>query len=57
MTQTELAKECGVSQATVAMWEKGICFPKAEKIMTVAKALRCDCSLLLQLAEARQKGA
>ena len=39
MTQARLAKLCGVSQATVAMWEKGICFPKAEKLSQVSRAL------------------
>lgn len=55
MTQVELAKLCGVSQGTVAQWEKGICFPKAEKICAVARALNCDSILLLQMAETRQK--
>lgn len=57
MTQAQLAKLCGVTQGTVAMWEKGICFPKAEKISTVALALECDVRVLLQMAEERRKGA
>lgn len=55
MTQNELAKACGVTQGTVAMWEKGICFPKAEKISTVARVLGCDINLLLKMAESRRK--
>ena len=55
MTQSQLAKACGVTQGTVAMWEKGICFPKAEKIMSVARALNCDSHLLLEMAEERRK--
>lgn len=57
MTQARLAKLCGVSQATVAMWEKGICFPKAEKLSQVSLALECDVRDLLQMAEKRKKGA
>jgi transcriptional regulator with XRE-family HTH domain len=55
MTQTELAQACGVTQGTVAMWEKSICFPKAEKIPSLARALNCDSSQLLEMAEARRK--
>lgn len=55
MTQMELAAACGVSQGTVAGWEKGTCFPRTEKITTVARVLNCDSDLLLQMAEARQK--
>ena len=57
MTQAQLAKLCGVSQPTVAMWEKGICFPRVDKLSTVALALECDVRDLLQIAEDRQKGA
>lgn len=57
MTQAQLAVLCGVTQGTVAAWEKGICFPKAEKIPSVARALNCDSILLLQMAEARRKDA
>ena len=55
MTQTELADACGVSQGTVAQWEKGICFPKADKIPTISMVLDCDVAVLLQMAEERQK--
>ena len=57
MTQTQLAKACGVSQGTVVSWEKGTGFPRAGKIPVIARVLNCDSSLLLQMAEARQKGA
>ena len=53
MTQTQLAELCGVSQGTVALWEKGICFPKAGKVPAVARALGCDSSQLLRMAEER----
>ena len=54
MTQAELAEACGVSQATVAQWEKGICFPKTGRIPTLSRVLECDSSELLQMAEEKQ---
>lgn len=55
MTQTELATACGVTQGTVAQWEKGIAFPKAGKIPTLCRILGCDSNLLLAAAEEQQK--
>ena len=55
MTQSQLAAACGVSQGTVAQWEKGICFPKAGKSPAISRILECDCELLLRMAEERQK--
>ena len=55
MTQAQLAEACGVSQGTVAQWEKGICFPKAGRIQAISRVLECDSEKLLQMAEERQK--
>lgn len=55
LTQAELGKACGVSQGTVAQWEKGVCFPKAGKIPSLARVLECDSDVLLRMAEDRQK--
>ena len=55
MTQAQLAEACGVTQATVAQWEKGICFPKAGRIPAISLALECDSGDLLKMAEERQK--
>ena len=55
MTQCDLARACGVTQGTVALWEKGVCFPKAEKISTLSRVLNCDSNLFLQMAEERHK--
>ena len=54
MTQLQIARACNVTQATVAMWEKGICFPKADKIVPLAMALNCRCDDLLQMAKERK---
>ena len=55
MTQATMADACGVTQATVAMWEKGTCFPRAEKLGIVAKVLGCKPEDLLRMAEKRRK--
>lgn len=55
MTQAQLAAACGVSQGTVAQWEKGVSFPNSGRIMIVARALKCDSGELLELAEERKK--
>lgn len=39
ITQVELAKKIGVKPKLIAMWEKGICPPKADKISDLASAL------------------
>lgn len=39
ITQMELAKKVGVKTKQVAMWEKGICPPRADKISDLAEAL------------------
>ena len=57
LTQVQLAQACGVSQGTVAQWEKGICFPKAEKIPTLSCVLGCSSDVLLRMAEERRKKA
>ena len=56
MTQSQLADACGVTQATIAQWEKGKCAPKAGKIPTLSRVLECDSEDLLQMIEERQNG-
>lgn len=55
MTQMQLAKACGVTQGAVVCWENGTGFPKAEKILTVARVLNCEADALLHMAEERQQ--
>ena len=54
MTQKQLADACGVTQGTVAQWEKGICCPKTGKIPALSRVLECDSEQLLQMAEEYQ---
>lgn len=39
ITQKELAKKIGVKPKLIAMWEKGICPPRADKVSDLARAL------------------
>jgi transcriptional regulator with XRE-family HTH domain len=55
LTQAQVAEACGVSQGTVAQWEKGLCFPRAAKIPALSRVLECDSEELLRLAEDHQK--
>ena len=57
LTQVQLAQACGVSQGTIAQWEKGLCFPKAEKIPTLSRVLECSSDELLRMAEERREKA
>lgn len=57
MTQEQLAKACGVSQGTIAGWERGTFFPRTEKIVAIAKALDCKSDLLLQMADEKRRQA
>ena len=41
LTQMELASAIDVSQASVALWEGGACFPRPEKLPRLAKVLGC----------------
>ena len=54
LTQKQLADACGVTQGTVAQWEKGVCCPKSGKIPVLSRVLECDSNDLLQMAAERQ---
>ena len=47
MTQFELAKAIGVSQPTVAQYEKGLILPTIVTGVSIAKALRTTCEDLV----------
>lgn len=48
MTQLELAKAIGVSQPTVAQYEKGLILPTIVTGVSIAKALRTTCEDLVE---------
>lgn len=47
-TQTELAKDLGVSQQAIAMWETGTNKPRANKLIQLARILGCTIDELLK---------
>ena len=47
ITQMELAAKIEVPQSTIASWETGRAFPRAEKLPAIAKALGCTIDELL----------
>lgn len=47
ITQKELAKKIGVKPKLVAMWEKGLCPPRADKILDLASVLGVQTTELL----------
>ncbi len=42
LSQNELAKMVGTTQAAVAMWEAGTRMPRSEKLPAIAEALGCN---------------
>lgn len=47
LTQDGVAKLCGVSKATISLWEKGSTAPKGQNLHSVAKALRVSPDYIL----------
>ena len=41
ITQSELARMLGVSQANISQWENGEALPRADKLPALAEALNC----------------
>lgn len=41
ITQAELARRLGVSQANISQWETGEAFPRADKLPQLAEILGC----------------
>lgn len=41
-TQTQLASELGVEQATISRWETGETMPSVAKLIKLTKILHCD---------------
>ena len=41
LTQAETAMRIGVTQASIAQWENGDSFPRADKLPELAKILGC----------------
>ena len=48
MTQQNLADELKINRSTVAMWEAGESFPRADKLPLLARILGCTISDLFE---------
>lgn len=51
MTQTELARYCGVSLSTVKNWETGLTEPHLVHIRAICSALKVNADFLLDISE------
>lgn len=57
ITQLQLSEKMGITQATVALWESGDNYPRADKLPEIARVLRCTVNDLFLENNDRQKGA
>ncbi len=48
LSQEDVAKKMGVTPATVCRWENGEFLPRADKLIALAKVLKCSVSALLK---------
>lgn len=51
LSQTKLAKELGVSQDTVSLWERGKSYPDAEMIIKLARFFNVPSDYILGLED------
>lgn len=48
LSQEDIAIKMGVTPATVCRWENGEFLPRADKLIALAKVLKCSVSALLK---------
>lgn len=48
LTQAQVAKALGVSDAAVCQWEKGETMPNASRLVAIAKLYKCKVDQLLK---------
>jgi len=48
LSQEDIAKKMGVTPATVCRWENGEFLPRADKLIALAKILKCSVGALLK---------
>ena len=48
LSQEDREKKMGVTPATVCRWENGEFLPRADKLIALAKVLKCSVSALLK---------
>lgn len=52
LSQADLARKLGLTQATVSRWESGTCAPRDKHKVEIASALRQDVTALFPLPRA-----
>lgn len=48
LTQKQVAKELGVDQSTVSLWEQGVCYPRVGNLRKLAKLYGVSVDRLLK---------
>lgn len=51
LSQSELAIIMGVNRTAVAKWETGVCNPRTDRLIKLAKILRCSVDDLLDIGK------
>ena len=57
LTQTDIAKQLGVTQGAVSQWENGTVKPRADLLPKLADVLGCTVDELLRTSEQKQNPA
>ena len=48
LSQSDIAEKVGVSQNTVSVWEKGISFPRIDKVKKLATLFGCSVAEIME---------
>lgn len=51
LTQTDLAKSCGVHAQTVSKWERGVLSPNGDELVSISKATGSSPNFLLGFSD------
>ena len=51
LLQSDIAAKMNVDRSTVAKWETGEAYPRADKLPELAKILRCSINKLMEESE------
>jgi len=51
LTQAQVSKALDIPQSTIASWETGRALPRADKLLPIAKLLKCTIDDLLNKGE------
>ena len=51
LLQSDIAEKMNIDRSTVAKWETGATYPRADKLPELAKILRCSMNQLMKKSE------